>query len=162
MLCSIVPNFRTHPLFLIQSCSAHRTPNFLFINFLRIFSSFKLISKYTQKCQYNSLYEKEKKPLCYTLYWGNWNSGFGKLGVLWAEKDINYEKFKNKIKKTGLPKTCFSQFWKTIKSRNWKNWQCLFVSIQGSLLENWQRVLMLWRLVLTWILLQRNKWIKGI
>ena len=33
-------------------------PNFLFVYFLSIFpdKSFKLISKYTQKCQYNSLY----------------------------------------------------------------------------------------------------------
>ena len=33
---------------------------------------FKLISKYTQKCQYNSLY-KMKKTLCNTLNWGSWN-----------------------------------------------------------------------------------------
>ena len=29
-----------------------------------------------------------KKPLCNTLNWGNWNSGFLKLGVRWAERDI--------------------------------------------------------------------------
>ena len=51
--------------------------------------SFKLISKYTLKCQYNSLYKKKKKTLCSTLNWGNWNSGFGKLDVRWAERDTN-------------------------------------------------------------------------
>ena len=48
----------------LLSRSAHRTPNFtnpeyLFVYFLSIFfpdKSFELISKYTQKCQYNSLY----------------------------------------------------------------------------------------------------------
>ena len=50
------------------------------------FKSFKLISKYTQKCQCNSLYQKEK-PLCNTLNWGNWNSGFVKLSDQWAERD---------------------------------------------------------------------------
>ena len=57
-------------------------PNVLFVYFLIIFSdkSFKLISNYTQKCQYN-LYIKKEKPLCNTLNWGNWNSGFVKLGV---------------------------------------------------------------------------------
>ena len=33
-------------------------------------------------------YIKKKKPLCNTLNWGNWNSGFVKLGVWWAERDI--------------------------------------------------------------------------
>ena len=35
-----------------------RIPNILFVYFLSIFpdKSFELISKYTQKCQYNSLY----------------------------------------------------------------------------------------------------------
>ena len=28
------------------------------------------------------------KTLCNTLNWGNWNSGFIKLGVRWAERDI--------------------------------------------------------------------------
>ena len=42
--------------------------------------SFKLISKYTQKCQY-------KKTLCNTLNWGSWNSEFVKWGVHWAEWD---------------------------------------------------------------------------
>ena len=49
--------------------------------------SFKLISKYTQKCQYVTCYIKKKKPLCNTLNWGNWNWGFVKLGVQWAERD---------------------------------------------------------------------------
>ena len=31
---------------------------------------------------------RKKKPLCNTLNWGNWNSGFIKLGVQWAERDI--------------------------------------------------------------------------
>ena len=88
------------------------------------------------------------------LKFGIWKIVLNKILVMKINKQ-------NK-KKYWSHKTCFSQFWKTIKSWNWKNWQCLFVSIQGSLLENWQRVLMLWRLVLTWILLQRNKWIKGI
>ena len=32
-------------------------------------------------------YTKKKKRLCNTLNWGNWNSGFVKLGVRWAERD---------------------------------------------------------------------------
>ena len=42
--------------------------------------SFKLTSKYTQKCQYNSVYWKEN-PLCNTLNWGNW-FGICKIGYL--------------------------------------------------------------------------------
>ena len=49
--------------------------------------SFKFISQYTQKCQYNSLYKKYK-TLCDTLNSGNWNLGFVKLVVRWAEQDI--------------------------------------------------------------------------
>ena len=44
------------------------------------------MSKYTQKYQYKSLYEKEK-ALYNTLNWGNWNTGLVKLGVRWAERD---------------------------------------------------------------------------
>ena len=52
--------------------------------------SFEFISKYTQKCQYNSLHEKEKKKtLCNSLNWGNWILGFIKLDVRWAERGIN-------------------------------------------------------------------------
>ena len=50
--------------------------------------SFSLISKYIQKCQYNSLYQKKQKKLGNTFSWGNWNSGFVKLGVRWAERDV--------------------------------------------------------------------------
>ena len=32
-------------------------------------------------------YIKKKKTLCNTLDWGNWYSGFVKLGVWWAEQD---------------------------------------------------------------------------
>ena len=39
---------------------------------------------------YLTRYIKKKKTLCNTLSWGNWNSGFVKLGVWWAEQDINY------------------------------------------------------------------------
>ena len=31
---------------------------------------------------------RKKKTLCYTLNRGKWNSGFVKLGVWWAERDI--------------------------------------------------------------------------
>ena len=56
--------------------------------------SLELISKCTQKCQYSSLYLIEKNPLCNTLNWGNWNSGFVKLGVWWAERDRPPENLK--------------------------------------------------------------------
>ena len=32
-------------------------------------------------------YIKKKNTFCHTLNWGNWNSGFAKLGVRWAEQD---------------------------------------------------------------------------
>ena len=59
--------------------------------------SFKLISKYTQKCQYNFLYWKEKNTLCNTLNWGNWNSGFVILGVRWAERDTYFLLFRDEL-----------------------------------------------------------------
>ena len=40
---------------------------------------------------------KRKKPLCNTLNWGIWNSGFVGLGVWWAERD--FEKKRKKIDK---------------------------------------------------------------
>ena len=36
-------------------------------------------------------YIKKKKTLCNTLNWGNWNSGFVKLGVRWAERDTTFK-----------------------------------------------------------------------
>ena len=50
--------------------------------------SFKLISKYTQNSNI-ARYIKKKNTLCNTLNWGNWNSGFVKLGVRLAERDIS-------------------------------------------------------------------------
>ena len=44
------------------------------------------MSKYTQKC--NIFYIKKNQQLCNTLNWGNWNKGFVKLAVPWAERDI--------------------------------------------------------------------------
>ena len=38
-----------------------------------------------------TLYIKKIKTLCKILNWGNWNSGFIKLGVRWAERDIHSE-----------------------------------------------------------------------
>ena len=38
-----------------------------------------------------TLYTKKIKTLCNTLNWGNWNSGFVKLGVRWAEQEICYD-----------------------------------------------------------------------
>ena len=35
--------------------------------------------------------KKKKKTPCNTLDWGNWNSGFVKLGVRWAERDTCQE-----------------------------------------------------------------------
>ena len=32
--------------------------------------------------------KKKEETLCNTLNWGNWNSGFVKLDVWWAEGDI--------------------------------------------------------------------------
>ena len=90
------------------SHSAHRTsnftnPEFQFPQFEVLQSVFCLstyfVSKYWQdksfeskpkyiiKFQYNFLLKKEKETLCNTLNWGNWNSGFVKLGVRWAERD---------------------------------------------------------------------------
>ena len=37
-------------------------------------------------------YTKRKNPLCNTINWANWNLGFVKLGVRWAERDNNFEK----------------------------------------------------------------------
>ena len=92
------------------SHSAHQTThyesrifaaNFLSIYFLGlllleyIFSpgkSFKLISQYTQKYQYNSSHKKDK-TLCNSLNWGNWNSGFVTLVAQWDERDIQIELF---------------------------------------------------------------------
>ena len=39
---------------------------------------------------YVTLCQKNIKALCNTLNWGNWDSGFGKLGVRWAERDISH------------------------------------------------------------------------
>ena len=58
--------------------------------------SFKLISKYTQKCQYKSLYQKEKKMQ--HLKFGKLKFRIRKLGVRWAEWDI-------KLKGIILPET---------------------------------------------------------
>ena len=41
-------------------------------------------------------YIKKKKTLCKTLNWGNWNWGFIKLGVRWAERDNKQEYLKKK------------------------------------------------------------------
>ena len=37
------------------------------------------------------MYIKKRETLCNNLNWGNWNSGFGKLGVRWAERDNENE-----------------------------------------------------------------------
>ena len=42
----------------------------------------------TPKNANTTRYIKKKKTLCNTLNWGNWYSGFLKLGVRWAERDI--------------------------------------------------------------------------
>ena len=43
--------------------------------------------RYTPKNANITRYIKKKKTLCNTLNWRNWNSGFVKLGVRWAERD---------------------------------------------------------------------------
>ena len=51
----------------------------------------KVLNQYqnTPKNSNKTSYIKKKKTLCNTLNWGNWNSGFVKLGVGWAERNIS-------------------------------------------------------------------------
>jgi hypothetical protein len=53
--------------------------------------SFKLISKYTQKCQYKLLYQKEKTSLQH-LKLGKLNFGIRKIGcsMSWTRYRINF------------------------------------------------------------------------
>ena len=71
--------------------------------------SFRLISKYNQKCQYN------------TLNWGNWNSGFVKLGVWWAEQDPIFLLFS---KKHSFPHFCLRSKQHQKKCIIWKEFWC--------------------------------------
>ena len=63
---------------------------FVFMNLVKIFE----INAKNLNCtvlninQRIAIIWKKKKTLCNTLNWGNWNSGFIKLGVRWAERDI--------------------------------------------------------------------------
>ena len=58
-----------------------------------------------------------KKTLCNTLNWENWNSGFEKLGVRWAEQDINplslpkYSHYKSKSGTRGQRINQIIQLW---------------------------------------------------
>ena len=61
---------------------------FCLFTFEYFFLSFKLISKYTHKCHYNSLLKKKT-----TLDWRDWNLGLVKLVVWWAERDSNFYLF---------------------------------------------------------------------
>ena len=79
-----------------MSRSAHRTPNFtnpeyFVYSLFEYFFQINVLYWYqnTPKNANITLYIKKEKPLCYTINWGNWNSGFVKLGVRWAERDIS-------------------------------------------------------------------------
>ena len=81
----------------VISRSAHRTPNFTnskhFVSLLfEYFFQIKVLNQYqnTPKNANITRYIKNKKSLCNTLNWGNWNLGFVKLVDRWAERDIYY------------------------------------------------------------------------
>ena len=73
-----------------------RIPNFC--NNFFVYLLFEYFYKITVLNQYHNtsknaniiLYIKEIKTLCNTLNRGNWNSGFVKLVVWWAERDIHF------------------------------------------------------------------------
>ena len=69
--------------------------NILFIYFLSNFFQIKVLNKYqnTLKNVNITRYIERKKTLCNTLNWGNWNSGFLKLGVWWGERDISLKSY---------------------------------------------------------------------
>ena len=80
------------------SRSAYRIPNFtnpkFFVCLLfEYFFQIKVLNWYqnTPKNANITPYIEKKKTLCNTLNWGNWNSGFVKLDVRWAERDKNAE-----------------------------------------------------------------------
>ena len=81
------------------SCSPHTTnqyesrifaTNFCLLTLLVNIGKVKVLNwdKNTSKNANISLYTQKIKTLCNTLNWGNWNSGFVKLVVRWAERDI--------------------------------------------------------------------------
>ena len=63
--------------------------NFCLLTFWVNIGKIKVLN-YGQNTSKNAnitLYTKKIKALCNTLNWGNWNSGFVKLVVRWAERD---------------------------------------------------------------------------
>ena len=92
----LIKNYFHHYVF----CSAHWTPNFTntkyFVCLLfEYFFQIKVLNQYPNTPKNASIthYIKKKKTLCNTLNWGNWNSGFVKLGVRWAERDNGNQLF---------------------------------------------------------------------
>ena len=59
-------------------------------------------------------YIKNKKPLCNTSNWGNWNSSFVKLGDRWAERGIIFNK---KIRRFGI-----RDWWKYLMNHTFIRW----------------------------------------
>ena len=52
--------------------------------------SFKLIPKYTRNANITCYIKKEKKHFATLQFLGNWNLGFVKLGVRWAERNVHF------------------------------------------------------------------------
>ena len=61
---------------------------------------------------------KKKKTLCNTLNWGDWNSGFVKLVVWWAEQDISFLNYHTALPKSAahifVPNTVKAQWYRNI------------------------------------------------
>ena len=79
-----------------------------------------------------TLYMKKKKTLCNTLNWGNWNSGFVKLGVRWAKRDILDSSLEeNRLLWTGAIKSRFALIHRpSSMSHFWSGGQQCFPSAQ--------------------------------
>ena len=79
--------------------SAHRTSNYMspkyFVCLLfEYFFQTKVINQYQNTPKNANItrhIKKKKQTLCNTLNLGNWNSGFQKFGVWWAQRDIKEE-----------------------------------------------------------------------
>ena len=69
------------PISSLLSCSAHTSNQYE----SRIFATNFCLN--TSKNANITLYTQKIKALCNTLNWGNWNLGFVKLVVRWAERD---------------------------------------------------------------------------
>ena len=72
-----------------------RILNILFVYFFEYFIQIKVLNWYENAPKNANIthYIKKKNPLCNTLNWGYWHSGFLELGVCWSERDICLKRF---------------------------------------------------------------------